>query len=111
MLTITDKHRVFLAIKPIDFRTRLDGTVAACRKLMQQDPTSGHIFVFRNKKASTLRCIIYDNGGFWFMEKRLSKGHYLYWPKTSYDACELTNTQLQQLLSNQTTLTLTTEMT
>lgn len=104
MLTITDKHRIFLAVNPIDYRSRLEGTLAVCRHQLQQDPLSGHVFVFRNKKMTNIRCVIYDNGGFWFMEKRLSKGRYRYWPHTPYDSCELTATQLTQLLANQPAL-------
>lgn len=104
MLSLTEKHKVFLAVQPIDFRTRLDGTLALCRRQLQCDPSTGHVFVFRNKKMTVIRCVVYDRGGFWFMEKRLSKGKYLYWPKNPYEACELTSTQLQQLLSNQTPL-------
>jgi transposase len=107
MLTITDKHRIFLAVNPIDYRTRLEGSLAICRQQLQQDPLCGHVFVFRNKKMTNIRCIIYDNGGFWFMEKRLSKGRYHYWPDTSYDSCELTATQLTQLLNNQPALVAT----
>lgn len=104
MLTITDKHRIFLAVNSIDYRSRLEGTLAICRYQLQQDPLYGHVFVFRNKKLTNIRCIIYDNGGFWFMEKRLSKGRYHYWPTTPYDSCELTATQLTQLLANQPAL-------
>lgn len=104
MLTITDKHKVFMAINPIDFRTRLEGTLSICRRQLQFNPQSGHVFVFRNKKGTTIRCIIYDKGGFWLMEKRLSKGRYHYWPKMPYDTCELTATQLSQLLNNQSPL-------
>jgi transposase len=99
MFSITYQHKVFLAIAPIDFRKRLDGTLALCKNQLQLDPMSGHIFVFRNKKTTTLRCIIYDNGGFWWIEKRLSKGLFN-WPKSSYECCELTPTQLTMLLSN-----------
>lgn len=106
MLSITDKHKVFLAINPIDFRTRLEGTLAICRQQLQYDPQCGHVFVFRNRMMTTIRCIIYDKGGFWFMEKRLSKGRYHYWPETPYDSCELTATQLTQLLNNQSPLLL-----
>ncbi len=101
MLTLTDKHKVFLAVNPIDFRSRLDGSLAICRQHLESNPSSGNVFVFRNKKMTVIRCIVYDKGGFWFMEKRLSKGKYRYWPKSAYSACELTSLQLQQLLGNQ----------
>jgi transposase len=101
MLTITDKHKVFLSLPAIDFRTRLEGTLGLCRQQLQMDPQCGHVFIFRNRKLTTLRCIIYDKGGFWLMEKRLSKGRYHYWPQSPYDTCELTPTQLMQLVNNQ----------
>lgn len=101
MLTITHKHKVFLAVQPLDFRRRLNGSIAACRQQLELDPMSGHVFVFRNRKATTLRCIIYDNGGFWLSEKRLSKGTFKYWPKSSHDCFEMTPTQLNILVSNQ----------
>jgi transposase len=104
MLTITDTHKVFLAVDAIDFRSRLEGTIAICRQQLQQNPQSGHLFVFRNRKLTTIRCIIYDNGGFWFMEKRLSKGRFHHWPKVDYDSCELTATQLSHLLNDESLL-------
>jgi transposase len=104
MLIISDKHKVFLAIQAIDFRNRLEGTLSICRQQLQFDPQCGHVFVFRNRKTTTIRCIIYDKGGFWLMEKRLSKGSFHYWPNVAYDSCELTATQLMQLLNDQSPL-------
>lgn len=101
MLTITHKHKVFLAVEPLDFRNRLDGTLRVCRQQLQLDPMTGHVFVFRNKRMTTIRCIFYDAEGFWLSEKRLSKGKFQYWPQTNYDCCEMTPAQLTALLSNQ----------
>jgi len=101
ILGISEHHKIFLAVQPIDFRTRLDGTLAICRQRLACDPGTGHVFIFRNKKMTVIRCIVYDKNGFWFMEKRLSKGKYHFWPKSAYSACELTPLQLQQLLGNQ----------
>lgn len=100
MLNLTPNHKVYLATSVIDFRKRLDGTLAVCRAKLQCDPGSGHVFVFRNRKLTVLRCIVHDKGGFWFMEKRLSKGRFIKWPKTQHDVCELTLAQLKQLLDN-----------
>lgn len=100
ILGINDSHKIYLAVQPIDFRTRLDGTLAICRQRLAFDPSAGHVFIFRNKKMTVIRCIVYDKNGFWFMEKRLSKGKYQFWPKSAYTACELTSLQLQQLLGN-----------
>ena len=101
MLNLTPEHKVYLATFIIDFRKRLDGTLAVCRAKLSCNPSSGHIFVFRNRKLTVLRCIIYDSGGFWFMEKRVSKGKFIKWPKTQHDVCELSFAQLKQLLDNE----------
>jgi transposase len=100
MFTLLDNHRIFIAIQPIDFRTRLEGSLAICRQRLQQDPMSGHLFLFRNKSATTLRIILYENQGFWLLEKRLSKGRFQYWPTSSFVCAEMTRTQLQQVLEN-----------
>lgn len=100
MFTFADTHKIFIAIQPIDFRTRLEGTLAICRQQLQQDPLSGHVFLFRNKKTTTVRLIFYEHLGFWLLEKRLSKGRFHYWPNSPLACGEMTRTQLQQLLEN-----------
>ena len=101
MFTFSDNHKIFIAIQPIDFRTRLEGSLAICRQRLQKDPMSpGCVFLFRNKKTTTVRLIFYENQGFWFLEKRLSKGQFRSWPNSTYDCGQMTRAQLYQLLEN-----------
>lgn len=79
MIQVTPHMRVLVARDPLDFRTRIDGTAAACRKVLGQDPMSGTVFVFRNRAATMIRLLIYDGQGFWTATKRLSKGRFRYW--------------------------------
>lgn len=71
--------RVFVARQPLDFRTRIDGTAAACRQRLDTDPMNGALFVFRNRAATMVRILVYDGQGFWLMTKRLSKGRFRFW--------------------------------
>jgi len=105
MLQITSKHRVFLAVQPIDFRRGIDGIVALCWRQYQCDPKSGHFFIFRNRKATAIKVLTYDGQGFWLCHKRLSRGKFTHWPKLTETAIMLTAPQLQVLLMNGDPLT------
>lgn len=100
MLSITPKHRVYLAVQAVDFRRGIDGLSALCRSQFALDPFSGHCFIFRNRQASAIKILIYDSQGFLLCQKRLSKGTFRYWPKSSTSVIVLNSTQLQVLLQN-----------
>ena len=36
--------------------------------------------MFRNRRATTVKILVYDGQGFWLCQKRLSKGRFVYWP-------------------------------
>jgi len=80
MIQITPHMRILLAVEPADFRKGIDGLAQVCRTVLGSDPFSGHIFVFRNKRASAIKVLIYDGQGFWLCQKRLSKGRFNWWP-------------------------------
>jgi len=100
MLNMTGKHKVYLAIEAIDFRKGLDGIIALCKDYLALDPFSGHYFIFRNRRAQAIKILAYDSQGFWLCQKRLSRGHFRYWPKRNAAVVTLSGTQLQVLLQN-----------
>lgn len=100
MLSITPKHKIYLAVQAIDFRCGIDGLSALCSAQFALDPFSGHCFIFRNKKASSIKVLLYDSQGFVLCQKRLSKGIFRYWPRTPDSIIMLDSTQLQVLLQN-----------
>jgi len=62
MLQLTPQSRVFLAREPADFRRGIDGLAALCRQQLGEDPMGGAIFVFRNRRGTSLKLICYDLG-------------------------------------------------
>jgi transposase len=80
MIQVTPQMRILLAVAPADFRKGIDGLAQVCRKVLRSDPFSGHVFVFRNKRANAIKVLIYDGQGFWLCQKRLSKGRFTWWP-------------------------------
>lgn len=83
MIQITPQMRLLLAVEPADFRKGIDGLAQVCRKVLDEDPFSGCVFVFRNKKANAIKILMYDGQGFWLCQKRLSKSKFAWWPEGS----------------------------
>lgn len=98
MIHLTSETKIFLATQPADFRKGIDGFVALCRAQLQQDPRGGTLFVFVNRSKTMVRSLIYDGTGFWLMTKRLSKGRFKNWPKSSKTIDPITAKQLRKLL-------------
>jgi transposase len=52
-----------------------------CRQKLDADPFSGYLFVFRSRRATYIKVLVYDGQGFWLAIKRLSKGRFRWWPQ------------------------------
>ena len=74
MIQIIPQMRILLAVEPVDFRKGIDGLAGVCRKVLAADPFSGCMFVFRNRRGTTIKILVYDGQGFWLAQKRLSQG-------------------------------------
>src|SRR5882724_498842 len=91
--------RILVAIESVDGRKGIDGLVQLCRKRLLADPFSGCVFVFRSRRATSIRILSYDGQGFWLAQKRLSKGRFVWWPSGSGAAQKLEAHQVQILLA------------
>jgi transposase len=80
MLQITSQMKILVAVEPADFRRGIDGLARLCQEALQHDPFVGAVFVFRNRKATALKVLMYDGQGFWLCHKRLSQGRFPWWP-------------------------------
>jgi len=85
MIQLTPQMRVLVAVEAVDFRRGIDGLAALCRQVLQQDPFTGTVFVFRNRRQTALKVLVYDGQGFWLCQKRLSQGRFRWWPTSQQD--------------------------
>ena len=102
MLQITPQMKILVAIEPADFRRGIDGLARLCKERLNQDPFDGGVFVFRNRRSTAVKALVYDGQGFWLCHKRLSSGRFRWWPTsaaTTEAAKTLAAHQLQVLLS------------
>ena len=76
MLQITPQMKIPVAVEPADFRRGIDGLVRLCKDSLGQDPFAGAVFVFRNRRRTAIKALVYDGQGFWLCHKRLSEGRF-----------------------------------
>lgn len=81
MIQVIPQMRIWLAVEAVDFRRGIDGLARVCREWLKRDPFSGAWFVFRNRRATAIKLLVYDGQGFWLCQKRLSKGRFRGWPR------------------------------
>jgi transposase len=80
VIQIAPQMRILVAVEAVDFRNGIDGLARVCKEALQGDPFSGCLYVFRNRRGTSIKCLVYDGQGYWLMQKRLSKGRFRFWP-------------------------------
>ena len=83
MIQLIPQLRILLACQPIDFRNGIDGLASVCKRALEEDPFSGALFVFRNRRGTALKLLCYDGVGFWLVTRRLSEVRIRWWPGAS----------------------------
>ena len=74
MLTLPPTVRIFVSLAPADRRRSLDGLAALTREVLKEDPLSGHLFVFFNRRRNRTKILLWDRSGLCLYYKRLEKG-------------------------------------
>lgn len=69
--------RVHVYGQPTDMRKSFDGLYALTRQELAQDPLSGRLFVFINRRATQMKVLYWDRTGFCVWAKRLEQGRFL----------------------------------
>lgn len=68
--------RVFLYGLPTNMRKSFDGLYALARHDLHQDPLSGHLFVFVNRRGTQMKVLYFDRSGWCLWAKRLEAGRF-----------------------------------
>lgn len=80
MLAVSPSQRILIATEPVDFRKGIDSLAALIRQAFGQDPMSGTLFIFTNRRRTALKVLVYDGHAYWLCLERLSKGRFKWWP-------------------------------
>ncbi len=76
MISLPRSVRIFLAVAPADMRRGFDGLAALTTSLIGENPLSGHLFVFTNRRRDRIKMLYWDRDGFAIWMKRLERGSF-----------------------------------
>jgi transposase len=97
VLSLPGTVRVFVAVAAADLRKGFDGLAQLTRDAIDQDPLSGHLFVFANRRRDRVKILYWDRDGFAIWMKRLEKGPFR-WPAPQAKSLEWTGAELAAVL-------------
>jgi IS66 Orf2 like protein len=85
MFLLSPHTKVFLAKEPTDMRKGFQGLFSLAESVMEQDPLSGHVFVFINRSRDMLKSLHWDGCGFWIWYRQLERGTHQLPPPILFD--------------------------
>jgi transposase len=79
MIALPSGTRILLATRPVDFRKGAHGLAALAAEVLQEDPFSGAVLVFRSRRADRAKILVWDGSGLVLIWKQLEGGAFR-WP-------------------------------
>ncbi len=105
MMMLPSAVRIFLCTRPTDMRKSFDGLFGMVREFLGQDPLSGHLFLFLNRRRDRAKILLWDRDGLVIWYKRLEAGTFQSLDpalrtaqKSGTDGLELSGTELALIL-------------
>lgn len=74
MIAFNRRTKIFVCKEPTDMRASYDTLFSKAKGVLNQDPFSGHLFVFMNARRTSIKCLYYDGTGLVLVCKRMEKG-------------------------------------
>lgn len=97
MLSLPSTVRIYLCSQPADMRRAFDGLAAMTQQVIGQNPLSGHLFVFVNRRRDRLKILYWDRDGYALWAKRLERGTFRF-PEPKGNSLEVTPSELAAIL-------------
>jgi len=76
VLSLPPTVRILVAVEPVDLRKGFDGLANVARTVLTEDPLSGHLFVFLNRRGNRAKILFWDRSGWCIYYKRLERGRF-----------------------------------
>ena len=97
MLGLGAATRVFVATGGTDMRLGFNGLYALVVGQLKENPQSGHLFLFANKRRDRMKILFFDNFSLWVCARRMEKGR-LHWPSSDEGRVQLTREEFALLI-------------
>jgi len=91
--------RIFLCTTPTNMNYSFDRLMGQAQEVFDEDPLSGHLFLFLNRNRDRMKILFWDRDGFCIWYKRLERGTFQLLTTTNdKEGIELDYSQLVKLL-------------
>jgi len=91
--------RIFFCTTPTNMNYSFDSLMGRAQEIFDQDPCSGHLFLFLNRSRDRMKILFWDRDGFCIFYKRLERGTFqLLTTNNNDEGIELDYKQLVRLL-------------
>lgn len=97
MIPVPARTKVWLAAGVTDMRKGFNGLSSVAEKVLELDPYSGHLLVFRGRRGDLIKVIWFDGQGACLFSKRLERGQFV-WPSPAQGRVTISAAQLAMLL-------------
>ena len=97
MIALPLGTRIWLAAGVTDMRRGMDGLAALVQSALEDNPFSGHVFIFRGKRGDLVKLLWWSGDGMNLYAKRLERGRFI-WPQAASGSVCLSAAQLSMLL-------------
>jgi transposase len=93
MIAMNRRTKIFISKEPADMRASYDSLFSKVKDILEEDPMSGHLFVFINSRRTCCKCLYYDGTGLVIVSKRLE--HKLFCKINPYHKGKIVLTQAE----------------
>lgn len=97
MISLPAGTRIWIVAGVTDMRRGSIGLAAMVQTALQENPFSGHVFVFRGRRGDLIKLLWWSGDGLCLFAKRLERGRFI-WPQATSGTVSLTPAQLSMLL-------------
>ena len=97
MIELRTGTHIWIAAGVTDMRRGFQGLSAQVQTKLEQQPFSGHVFVFRGRRGDMIKLLWFDGDGLCLFAKRLERGRFI-WPQAKDGIVSLTRAQLSMLM-------------
>ena len=97
MISLPSDSRIWLVAGVTDMRKSFNGLGEQIQHVLDKNPFSGHLFIFRGRRDDMIKILWADADGLCLFTKRLEEGQFI-WPAVRDGKVSITRSQLAMLL-------------
>jgi transposase len=97
MLGLGAATRIYVATGKTDMRLGFDGLYGLVIGQWQENPQSGHLFLFSNKRRDRMKILFFDGNSLWVCARRMEQGR-LHWPVSEDGRVQLSREEFALLI-------------